>query len=908
MKSISILTCLVLIFNISLGQNALDKISNRPLEFIQNQGQIQDQNGNSREDVLFSGKSGKLVFHLRQDGISYQLYKWAESGVQFADRKPILHDPEKEFTRIYRIDINWIGANLGKIQTGEENATVRNYYNPRHPEGINNVSSYQDIAITNLYDGIDMKYYENQGSLEYDFILSPGANYRTIAWNIEGAKSLTLDENGQLLIETPFGTIAEAAPIAYQGETEIEAAWNLNGNTIGFEIGDFDETKTLIIDPIVRMWGTYYGGSSDDYGIYVVTDDSSNVYISGVSSSASNIATTGAHQTSIGGSSDAFVAKIDGSGNQVWGTYYGGTNYDEGRMIALNSTGDIYMTGYTFSSGLATIGAHQTSLAGSWDGLLVKFNSNGVRQWATYYGGTGLDIAYGCSVDGSDRVYIQGYTGSTNGMATSGTYQDTLGGDFDAFVAQFSSLGARIWGSYFGGPSREIGISCTANDSDQVYITGYTSTDSILASSGAHQSGLGGGSSFFDAFVAKFDANGGRLWSTYYGGSAHDYGYDLTVDPSFNVYLTGEATSSNNIASSGSHQATFGGGGADAYLAKFTPDGTRDWGTYYGSDSADYALVTTADNFGYVYITGETGSTTGIASNDGYQTNFGGGAEDAFLVKFGSDGVREVGTFYGGTANQVGYSVAIDGAYAYLMGYTESDAAMVSTGSHQTTYGGGLGDVFLAKFMHCTVDSSDLTETACFSFMSPGGNLYDSSGIYTELLTNEQGCDSVLTINLTITTIDTSVTQNGQYIVANQAGAMYQWLHCEVGFMPIAGATNHDFFANSKGIYAVEITLDGCIDTSSCHAVMEVGIEDALANASLSVYPNPASDLITIESSNVLNGTLTLQNILGEVVMTTQVNNSKVELMLGDEVINGIYFVRFDGESSSFAKRVVVKK
>ena len=379
--------------------NELEKFNSAKstISFTENKGQISDQNYNPRPDVLFSGEANGLTFHIRKDGISYQTsrvdsWKQQDKNLPEGMREEGKTDSVPDQMTIYRTDINWLGFNRDyTIENGESTAGFNNYYLPSCPDGAMNVKSYTDVTFKNLYAGIDVKWYEKNGELEYDFILAPNADYTKISWEIKGADKISIGENGQLIIETPLGNIEEQAPIAFQGETMVEATWKIDGNNISFQLGSYNENEVLIIDPVVRQWGTYYGGTGQDYGLSCATDTSGNIYLAGITRSTSGIATTGAHQTNHGGYRDAFLVKFNSSGVRQWGTYYGGTREEYGNSCATDASGNIYLSGFTSStSGMATTGAHQATFGGGdWDAFLVKFNSSGVRQWGTYYGGTG---------------------------------------------------------------------------------------------------------------------------------------------------------------------------------------------------------------------------------------------------------------------------------------------------------------------------------------------------------------------------------------------------------------------------------------------------------------------------------------------------------------------------------------
>jgi hypothetical protein len=202
----------------------------------------------------------------------------------------------------------------------------------------------------------------------------------------------------------------------------------------------------------------------------------------------------------------------------------------------------------------------------------VKFDASGTRLWGTYYGGNDTDWGYSCTTDAIGNVYLAGYTESTNSVtiATSGAHQTSIGGYDDAFLVKFDASGTRLWGTYYGGTSDDYGRSCTTDASGNVYLAGWTSSTTAIATSGAHQTTYGG---YWDAFLGKFDASGTRLWGTYYGGSDWDFGYSCTTDASGNVYLAGWTMSTNAIATSGAHQATIGGG-RDVFLVKFDGNGS----------------------------------------------------------------------------------------------------------------------------------------------------------------------------------------------------------------------------------------------------------------------------------------------------------------------------------------------
>jgi hypothetical protein len=694
-------------------QKPLPEAAQKGAFFRENKGQVKDQNWQPRPDVLFSGEANGLAYHLKKDGLHYQLSKvdtWKEEtdmrkgpGMEKEDHKI----PDQ--ISMYRVDVGWLGANpFCEIITGEARPDYENFYNV--PEGIDPalfVKSYASVTYKNLYENIDLKFYQTpNGELEYDFIVHPGGDYKKIQLDIQGA-TLSLNEKQELEIITPLGTITEGALKVHQLGKNIQANWTLqNATTVSYQIENYDSAEYLIIDPPVRLWGTYYGGSDYDQGYSCTTDATGNVYLAGYTESTNAIATSGGHDHNLGGSQDAFLVKFDASGTRLWGTYYGGSE-DEGEYYSsyctTDASGNVYLAGETGSTNaIATSGAHQTTYGGGYrDAFLVKFDASGTRLWGTYYGGNDWEEGRSCTTDVSGNVYLAGETWSTNAIATSGAHQTTHGGGIDAFLVKLDASGARLWGTYYGGNDEDRGYSCTTDASGNVYLSGRTESTNSIATTGAHQTSFGGG--WYDAFLVKFDDSGTRLWGTYYGGNDYDYGSSCTTDTSGNVYLAGSTWSTNAIATSGGHQTTIGVGYRDAFLVKFDASGTRLWGTYYGGNDYDYGSSCITDASGNVYLAGETGSDSVIATVGAHQTSID-SLNDAFIVKFDSSGTRLWGTYYGGKNDDGGSSCTTDAlGNIYLAGSTRSHnlhSPIATYGAHQPGRGGSYGDsdAFLVKF------------------------------------------------------------------------------------------------------------------------------------------------------------------------------------------------------------------
>jgi hypothetical protein len=618
--------------------------------FEENKGQVKNHNLQARPDVLFYGNSEGINYYIRDNGISYQLSRvdsWKEEEDQLISRCIDNEVKSKVPDRVsaYRVDAEWINANTDfTVNKGKALNSYNNYYNVA--DGMNPalfVKQYETITLKNVWNGIDVHYFGTDGLLETDYIVDPGADYRRIQIQYKGAE-LSTDAKGNLIIKTPLGEIREGVLKVYQNNERIAAFWNIdNNNVVSFKIPHYNSDLAIRIDPVTQLWGTYYGGSDIDYGNDIATDVSGNVLVTGNTSSITSIATTGAHQSALVGINDAYLVKFDPDGIRLWATYYGGGASEQVNGIATDAFSNIVIVGLTQSTtDIATAGAHQTVYGGSTDAFIVKFNTSGIRLWGTYYGGNSYESGNSIATDVSGNILVTSRTNSTNAIASNGAYQTTIGGDADVFVVKFNSLGTRLWG-------------------------------------------------------------------TYYGGSGYDYGIDVATDASGNVLVTGGTESKTAIASSGSHQTTHGDEGEtfviewDAFVVKFNASGSRIWGTYYGGSDYDKGESITTDALGNVIITGATESISSIASSTAHQITYGGGGDnggfgDAFLAKFNASGTLVWGTYYGSSGSDIGHGIATDATGNVLItGQTNSPNDIASSGAYQTTIG-GVADAFIVEF------------------------------------------------------------------------------------------------------------------------------------------------------------------------------------------------------------------
>lgn len=444
-------------------------------------------------------------------------------------------------------------------------------------------------------------------------------------------------------------------------------------------------------------WATYYGGEDSDEAFSVTTDAAGNVYIAGTTKSTVGIGTVGAHRPAYTDARDAFLVKFNSNGVRQWGTYYGDVDDDYGTGVATDAAGNVYLVGFTDSpSGIATAGSHQAALNAAEDAFIVKFNSNGVRQWASYYGGADADFGFSVATDAANNVYLAGVTEGSTNLGTVGAFDNTFNGVSDQFLVKFNAVGVRQWATYYGGAFEELEAAVATDPTGNVFLAGQTMSTAGISTAGSPQAAYGGNNNP-DAYLVKFNAAGARQWGTYCGGLETEEQMGVACDLSGNAFLSGTTDSDNAIAFGALHQG-FRAGSKDGFLVKYNATGVRQWGNYVGGSDGDEARDVATDAAGNAYVTGSTTSPDLIATPFSYGTVLNGIEDDAFLMKFDGLGQQTWGTYYGGTDVEDCYSAAVSAqGSVYIAGATLSLTDIATPGAHQTALDTDV-EAFLAKF------------------------------------------------------------------------------------------------------------------------------------------------------------------------------------------------------------------
>jgi hypothetical protein len=626
------------------------------------------------------------------------------------------------------------------------------------------------------------------------------------------------------------------------------------------------------------IYSTYIGGSNYDYGNAIAIDNSGNAYTTGYTASNNYPTTSGAFQTTFGGLMDVFVSKLNSTGTGlIYSTFIGGSSYDHGCSIAIDSSGNAYVTGITQSTDYdITPGAFQTTNGGggNYDVFVTKLNSTGTALiYSTYIGGSDFDWGNAIAIDSSGNAYITGYTASNNYPTTSGAFQTTFSGGTgnDVFVTKLNSTGTGlIYSTFIGGSSYDNGYSIAIDSSGNAYITGYTASTDYDITPGAFQTTSGGGG---DVFVTKLNSTGtGLIYSTFIGGSSYDHGYSIAIDSSGNAYITGSTESTDYNITPGAFQTTFGGQ-SDVFVTQLNSTGTGlIYSTYIGGSDYDEAYGIVIDGSGNAYIMGCTYSIDYPTTTGAFQTIHGGGGYyDVFVSKL----------CFGTIPTQPG---AISGNTSVCAGTTQTYyvAAVSGATSYSWTLPSGWRGTSTTNSITATIGSN-------------GGNI-------TVTANNACGNSVAQTLAITVNPLpDVTVSNNANTLTANQAGATYQWIDCNNNNAPISGATNQSFTPTAGGNYAVIVTFNGCSDTSACQTVTFAGVDAAaLTKQVFSIYPNPNHGSFTIQASK--GGVFELIDVTGKVIHTYTITNT--QQTVNENIPAGMYFVR-EKESGTIQKLIV---
>jgi hypothetical protein len=520
------------------------------------------------------------------------------------------------------------------------------------------------VVYSGLWEGVDAVFESGAGILKSSYRIAAGAGPEAVdRIRLLSSRPVRMAQDGGLIYDFGGGTMRETPPVAWQetaaGRKPVSVAFRLlNEREVGFTVGPWEVGAALVIDPELT-WNTFLGGSGTDQCRSLVVDAAGNIFVAGYST-----VTWGSPVRAYTYGADAFVAKLDSSGNPVWITFLGGSGSDYAYSVFVGADGSVYAAGSSDTSWGSPVRSY-TYLD---DAFAAKLDGSGALVWNTFLGAANSDYAYAIAVDGGGNITVGGQSYGTWGSPVR-AYTAAC----DGFVARLTSAGALTWNTFLGGSGNDFihyGLALDGNGG--IFLAGTSAT--------AWGEPRRAYTASDDAFAAKLDGSGNLVWSTFLGGAGSDYGLDIALDAVGAVYLAGTGD-----AAWGSPVRAYNAD-ADAFVVKLDAGGALVWNTFLGGSGIDYGYSIAVDGNGKIYVGGHGSASWGTPER-AYTAGY-----DAFAAKLDGDGALLWNTFLGGSGGDYGYAVAVDGlGNVYAGGYSGA-----SWGSPVRAYSSG-NDAFVAK-------------------------------------------------------------------------------------------------------------------------------------------------------------------------------------------------------------------
>ncbi|MBM4178240.1 MAG: hypothetical protein FJ211_02775 [Ignavibacteria bacterium] len=587
-------------------------------------------------------------------------------------------EPDYE-TDVYRVDMELVGSNpTARAEFGDELPGLVRYINNQTGVAGIDAQRYRSITYREVWPNIDLRMYLTTAGVKYDFIVHPGGNPADIAMSYTGGSSPTVSKDGGLLITTPLGELNEQAPVVWTKDehddfvSSVASSFATSGKSVRFNIGSYDNTKILVIDP-QRLWSTYISGSQNVYSnvngisptsLRTTFDSTGNVILAGTTPATDMPNTPGVLQRRLKGRFDCFISKFDETGTFKWHTYYGGSLEDILHDVTTDPSGNVWACGETKSRNLP-----DSLLVGSNDdlqrwadidsiariaGFVLKLQPDGKWSDSWLVDDRENDRITGIAVT-KDKVAIVGSTNSPllgfmNGDG--GFKKDTtnFSSNYDIFMATFKLNAQGRWGRnyhiFYGGGGMDYGGKVAIDSDGNIIFNGLTQSTNFPVTDGSPRRGDD------DNVIVKFGATPTRLWATQYGSTGQDQPSDMALDGQNAVVVVGYTLGTDFPTTTGAFK-TARQGFVDGYIRKHNSAGAVQWSTYYGGDSTDYAYGVAVDKSNNVWVAGVTFSSSNIPlTPDAHQsapytaTDY--VLKDGFIGKLDSTGKKLLyGSYYG---------------------------------------------------------------------------------------------------------------------------------------------------------------------------------------------------------------------------------------------------------------------
>lgn len=698
-------------------------------------------------------------------------------------------------------------------------------------------------------------------------------------------------------------------------------------------------------------WARQIGGNQHDDAKDMVIDANGNVYVTGYFNDTVDFDPgPGTFTVISNGGDDIYLLKLDSIGNFLWVITMGNTSGDRGISLATDASGDVYLTGYftdtvDFDPGPSVFNLISTNI--SFEMFICKYNASGSLVWAKQISGSGQASPDEIKRDPTGNLYsIGSFYGTCDFDPGPGTYNLNSAGGSDLYVCKLDPSGNFLSAFALGSSAIEGGTAIEIDASGNVFFGGvFSGTFDVDPGPGVVNFTSNGS---YDFFITKLNSAGNFLWSKQYGGSGLDYITSICLNSTGEVFGGGYFFNTVDFDPGVGTTLLTSAGIHDAFVTKLDAAGEFVWVSTISGTSLEVVYDIALDGSGNIITTGsysydsdfDPGSGTDIVTSGGH-----------FISRYDASGNYINALRFEGSSD--GYALAIDGndnyycagsmgpgvdfdpnsgvftltnPTSYLQGFVHRLKPCISSpngsltisacngylspsGNNYWTQSGVYQDI-MQNVTGCdsiiditlTINLptySLITPTACNVYNSPSGNFsWTTSGLYHDTITNAAGCDSMITIFLIVNPTVTNVVTSCNTLISNATNATYQWLDCDNNFAVIPGATDQIFEPTISGNYAVEITQNGCVDTSACNGINTVGL-NVNENPKFSVYPNPTLSMITVTCTDVIEET-SIYTIHGVCVMKSLYDkNINVEhlkagtYILESETKSGIYRTSF---------------
>lgn len=730
--------------------------------------------------------------------------------------------------------------------------------------------------------------------------------------------SIAVDNNGNVYTTGFFAGTADFDPGA--------GIFNLNSASAEIFISKLDAQGNFI-------WAKQMGGIGNDLGLCIKVDNNGNVYTTGYFEGIADFDPDPVNIFNLisTGSIDIFVSKLDGQGNFIWAKQMGGTNTEHGYSLAIDNQGNVY----TFGTFLGTadfdpdpVNTFNLTAPIHEDIFISKLDPSGNFIWAKQMGGDMDDAASSMTLDNYANVYITGRFQDTADFDPGVVNYNLISeGQEDVFISKLDSSGHFIWAKKIGGTTFDEGNSLALDSGGSIFTIGrFSGTVDFDPGPGVFNLTSVGNA---DIFILKLDNLGNFLWAKQIGGlNSSEYGYSIAADNIGNVYAAGNFTTVIDFDPNAGIFNMSSAGSSDVFVVKLSPcfntnstisvtacdtflspSGTSTW-TNTGTYTDIISNINGCDSIVTINLTIKNSTASVISANACY----------SYISPSGNYTWTGSGTYMDTIPNAAGCdsSIIVNLSINYTTSFTSpivcdsfvspsNNYTWTTSGIYKDTIPNAAGCDSIITFNLTVKNSSAGTDSpiACNSYVSPSTNyIWTSSGVYADTILNVAGCDSFITINLTINTVDTSITQNGLTLTANITGGAYQWVDCNNNYLPLNGETSQSYTVLGNGSYAVLVTQNGCTDTSSCYTFNTLGLATDYFGNDLKLYPNPTSGKFYIDLGSPYSAILAkIMTPVGQLLSTEEfVNSERIEITI--KGISGIYFVEL---SNNLDEKVIIR-